>query len=122
MMAIAPSLPGRPDICVCRSAEGTDEAYRAVCLGMEEEGVPWHDGHETSGSATELAFSAANEGRLEVGIGISPTEVVLHFAKLAPDKPLFRIRADSGYENVRALGSNAARLVKKIPFKPLETA
>ncbi len=36
------------------------------------------------------------------------------------EQPLFRIPANSGMETVRALGANAARLVKKLPLKALD--
>ncbi len=43
---------------------------------------------------------------------------VLHISKLEAGHPLFQVRAQSA-EQVRILGANAARVVKKLPLKPL---
>ena len=45
--------------------------------------------------------------------------VVLHFSKLERDQPLYRTFARQ-LGQVRVLGANAARLVKKLPLKPLD--
>ena len=55
-----------------------------------------------------------------MGLGLDHDKLALHFGKLEADHPLFVISARSPEEQVRAIGANAARLVKKLPFKPLE--
>ena len=55
-----------------------------------------------------------------MGIGLDRQALVLHSSKLEREQPLFRSPADSGTETVRALGANAARLVKKLPLKALD--
>lgn len=45
--------------------------------------------------------------------------IVLHFNKLDREQPLYRIPARS-LGLARVLGANAARLVKKLPLKPLD--
>ena len=98
-----------------RCAEDTpQEVLRQLQYGMEEEGIPWEAAAGT-GDALSLAWEAARSSRLEVGIGL-----VLHYSKLEREQPLFRIPANSGMETVRALGANAARLVKKLPLKALD--
>ena len=52
--------------------------------------------------------------------GLDRQALVLHYSKLEREQPLFRIPANSGMETVRALGANAARLVKKLPLKALD--
>ena len=45
-------------------------------------------------------------------------EAVIHFSKLKIDKPLFILSLDGlEKEKLRIYGSNAARLIKGIPFK-----
>ena len=94
-----------------RCAEDTpQEVLRQLQYGMEEEGIPWE-----AAAGTGDALS-----RLEVGIGLDRQALVLHYSKLEREQPLFRIPANSGMETVRALGANAARLVKKLPLKALD--
>lgn len=75
---------------------------------------------QPDGDALSLAWEAARSSRLEVGIGLDRQALVLHYSKLEREQPLFRIPANSGMETVRALGANAARLVKKLPLKALD--
>ncbi|HJC00305.1 MAG TPA: glycerol dehydratase reactivase beta/small subunit family protein [Candidatus Flavonifractor merdavium] len=93
---------------------------REVELGMEEEGIPWKLSQEEGGHALELAWEAAKSSNLEVGIGADGQELVLHYNKLEMAQPLFRISAQAGAAQARALGANAARLVKKLPLKALD--
>ena len=103
-----------------RCAEDTpQEVLRQLQYGMEEEGIPWEAAAGT-GDALSLAWEAARSSRLEVGIGLDRQALVLHYSKLEREQPLFRIPANSGMETVRALGANAARLVKKLPLKALD--
>lgn len=93
---------------------------REVELGMEEEGIPWKLTQQADGCALELAWEAAKSSNLEVGIGADGQELVLHYNKLELEQPLFRISAQAGPVQARALGANAARLVKKLPLKALD--
>ena len=93
---------------------------REVELGMEEEGIPWKLEQHESGTALALAWEAAKSSNLEVGIGADSQWLILHYNKLEEDQPLFRISAQSGPVQARALGANAARLVKKLPLKALD--
>ena len=70
-------------------------------------------------NARELAYKAAEASHIGVGIGISD-EVVLHYIKLKGDTPLFAISSQSNEENLRAIGSNAGRLMKRMPFRDVE--
>lgn len=78
-------------------------------------------GRPRPGRATPCpGLGGCRSSRLEVGIGLDRQALVLHYSKLEREQPLFRIPADSGTETVRALGANAARLVKKLPLKALD--
>ena len=102
-----------------RCAEDTpQEVLRQLQYGMEE-GLPT-EAAAGSTDARSQGSSAARSSRLEVGIGLDRQALVLHYSKLEREQPLFRIPANSGMETVRALGANAARLVKKLPLKALD--
>ena len=103
----------KPTVHVRCAEDAPQEVLRQLQYGMEEEGIPWEAAAGT-GNALSLAWEAARSSRLEVGIGLD------HYSKLEREQPLFRIPADSGMETVRALGANAARLVKKLPLKALD--
>ena len=109
----------KPNIRVLISPDASQAALRQLAYGMEEEGIPWEAAAGT-GDALSLAWEAARSSRLEVGIGLDRQALVLHYSKLEREQPLFRIPANSGMETVRALGANAARLVKKLPLKALD--
>ena len=64
-----------------------------------------------------LAWEASQQSRLSVGLGLDRDTLVLQFSKLKENEPLFQISARSPEWDVRAMGANAARLVKKLPFK-----
>ncbi|MHC1681531.1 MAG: glycerol dehydratase reactivase beta/small subunit family protein [Clostridiaceae bacterium] len=90
----------------------------SILLGIEEEGLPFEVRKSDFNSAVSLAYNAALDSRVDVGIGIDQNEnVVLHYTKLKKDSPLFTCCLKSGEKRLRSIGANAARLVKGIPFK-----
>jgi hypothetical protein len=91
-----------------------------VLHGIEEEGIPFSIEEMEESNPVELAFRGAELSHLGVGIGITEKEVVLHYIKLKENQPIFRIPAYSDEATLRAIGSNAARLVKRMPFKNLD--
>lgn len=109
----------RPTVHVRCAEDASQEVLRQLQYGMEEEGIPW-EVETGTGDALSLAWEAARSSRLEVGVGLDRQALILHYSKLEREQPLFRISADSGVETVRALGANAARLVKKLPLKALD--
>lgn len=111
-----------PAIHVYYSSPAIEPAsYEQLLLGMEEEGVPYLRQAREEGSALHLGYLAAEQSRLGVGIGIGADgSIVLHYIKLKPDHPLFQIYLRETLK-LRAIGANAARLVKGVPFKELES-
>ena len=93
--------------------------FTNILLGIEEEGIPYDVQEVHESNCLELAYKASLESRLGVGIGISKEGIVLQYEKLDKAAPLFKIKL---YQKdlFRSLGANAARLVKKMPFKPLD--
>ena len=109
----------KPNVRVLMSPDASPAALRQLTYGMEEEGIPWEDGPKEGMDALALSWEAAQASRLEVGLGLNRQFVVLHYSKLSQDQPLYRVPARQ-IDQVRALGANAARLVKKLPLKPLD--
>lgn len=109
----------RPTVKIFYQDEMSESALREMMYGLEEEGIPWIAEPRPEQSAVALAFAASSASRLGVGLGINSREAVLHYEKLKEAEPLFRIPTDAPPARMRSLGANAARLVKKLPFKPL---
>lgn len=97
--------------------------------GIEEEGVPWESQPieaDESGSngqrndPTTVAYQAASDSGLKIGIGVSEEgDLTLHHARLADDEPLFSV-TNATLLDARTIGTNAARLAKRMPLKPLD--
>ena len=91
---------------------------KEIAYGIEEEGIPYEITEENFYDITEKAFEISQNSRLAVGIAIDSEKAVIHFSKLKADKPLFIISLQgTEREKLRTYGSNAARLIKGIPFK-----
>jgi len=93
--------------------------FNDVLLGIEEEGIPYDIQPMDISDVLELAAQASKSSRVGVGIGISKEGIVLQYEKLDKMTPIFRIKI---YQTdlYRKIGSNAARLVKKMPFKSMD--
>jgi hypothetical protein len=93
-------------------------SVQELLCGAEEEGVPCEvELARTDDRAGELAFQAAEESVLGVGMGVDREgAAAVHYSKLPRERPLFVLnyRIDGG--KLRSLASNAARLVKGMPF------
>lgn len=108
----------KPTVHVLCSPDAPSAAFKELLYGLEEEGIPWENDMK-AGGALPLAWEAAQASRLGVGVGMDGQSIVLHFNKLDREQPLYRIPARS-LGLARVLGANAARLVKKLPLKPLD--
>ncbi len=113
-------IDNRPSVKVFYDCDNLSEAdFISVLLGIEEEGIPYDVQAEYCSSVLELAHNASLNSRLGVGVGISKEGVVLQHEKLDRAAPLFKIKLYQT-ELFRKIGANAARLVKKMPFKVLD--
>lgn len=112
----------RPEINVCYNKNEVNKSViTQVLLGIEEEGIPFTLSEANDTDSVSMAYKAAELSHLGVGIGIS-NEIVLHFVKLKEGNPLFSIPITATEEDLRTIGSNAARLVKRMPFKYADLA
>lgn len=115
----------RPTIHIYYSSHNPEasDILKNFLWGMEEEGVPGITKEFDESNSVELAYKAALQSRLEVGIGIGRDgSVALHNTKLPPSEPLFLLNDIKNVAVLRSLGTNAARLVKGVPFKSLDPA
>lgn len=87
-----------------------------VFWGIEEEGIPYEKVLD-NGDAITLSYKGAIESKLGVGIGIDKDLVVLHFNKLNKKEPLLKYRTTEDEMILRSIGTNGARLVKRMPLK-----
>ncbi|WP_066381124.1 glycerol dehydratase reactivase beta/small subunit family protein [Halalkalicoccus paucihalophilus] len=93
--------------------------------GIEEEGVPWRsrsiaDEPPSGRTATEVAYRAASDSGLKIGIGIAPDGThTIHHARLPPEDPIANVTPTTNAQ-ARTIGTNAARLAKRMPLEPIE--
>jgi hypothetical protein len=90
-----------------------------LLYGMEEEEIPFEIIDLDSGyDLCQAAYQASIQSSLSVGLAIDSSHAILHYKNLPKNEPLFEVDIQDVLE-VMKLGTNAARLVKGIPFKPL---
>lgn len=97
---------------------------REVLAGIEEEGIPYKiDKSSYEGvSEEDDVYNSSVKSRLGIGIGLFKNRIILHYDKLRVNEPIFDINLKSNDKNkARAIGCNAARLYKQVPFKTLES-
>lgn len=103
--------------------EADENIKREVLAGIEEESIPYEA--RTSSiqdeKVLEKCYRSAQESRLGVGIVIKQRRVIVQYNKLKETRPLLDMELES-YEGQKArnIGSNAARLYKRMPFKELD--
>ncbi|WLI77631.1 glycerol dehydratase reactivase beta/small subunit family protein [Kosakonia sp. H02] len=91
--------------------------WQEVLWGIEEEGIPWHWQEADGQDVVSSAWQAANQSALLVGIACDGQQLVIHYRNLPASAPLFTLMQYAESQARRIAGSNAARLVKGIPFR-----
>lgn len=91
--------------------------WQEVLWGIEEEGIPWRWQTSQEEDVTTSAWQAANQSALLVGIACNNQRLVIHYRNLPASAPLFTLMQQAEPQARRRAGSNAARLVKGIPFR-----
>lgn len=94
-----------------------EEQLAEILLGMEEEGVPAHVWRDAELNPLNLAARAATASRLGVGVGIALDYAVITTDKLPQERPYIATHVFHDRSRDRIVGSNAARLVKRIPLR-----
>lgn len=96
---------------------GYKQKLREVQAGMEEENIPGLVVECDDHDITAIAYQGACSSQLGVGVGIGEAGMCIHYHKLPEGQPLFLSTTPGTLKEWRHFGSNAARLVKGIPFK-----
>ena len=111
-------LMKKPAIYV-RALQNEAVIFKQILYGMEEEGIPFELQKMQSYDVIYESHLASMESALLVGVAYLNDQVVIHYRNLPLDAPIFNESRLASKDNkfLRALGANAARLVKGIPFK-----
>lgn len=100
---------------------GIEKWVAWVKIGAEEEGVPCQPVTGSAEDALTLANSAAQGSHIGVGVGIDQHRIVLQEAHMPPNQPVLSLEW-SGSETylLRLIGTNAGRMVKRMPLRFVE--
>lgn len=108
----------RPAIHVAVASGVNGAAFQHVEVGAEEEGVPCRWVDVPGDEAVALAYAAAQSSRFGVGVGIGPDQVAIHEVHMPAGQPVLRLAVTGQVQPVyRLAGSNAARLVIRLPLR-----
>jgi hypothetical protein len=108
----------RPSIKVAVSRVfNAPDVLKEITSGIEEESIPLEIIDLPDDEAVALAYRAALESVLDVGVGAdSKGAFAVHYKKLTKSNPLFKINYQADFDKLKSVSSNSARLVKGIPF------
>lgn len=105
-------------------APGADESfYKWIAVGAEEEGIPCRldpaDETDDETDVASLAHAAAQNSRLDVGVGIASGQVAVHERHMPVERPVIisEVEEDHARQVCRSAGANAARLVIGTPLR-----
>ncbi len=108
----------RPAIHVALMSGLGDNYFSWVAVGAEEEGVPCRLVTAQSSDPIEMAYQAAMSSRFGVGVGVSTNTVVVHELHMPPHQPVITFESPAEFLNYcRLAGSNAARLIIRLPLR-----
>lgn len=111
------AAPERPSIVIELNRDITPAQIEQILLGIEEEGIPHVITTSDEVNPLTLAHRASTRSRLGVGIGIALDYAVVTTEKLAPGRPYIARYRNQQDAWDRALGANAARIVKRVPLQ-----
>lgn len=106
----------RPTIALVAQEQLSEAALSHVLYGAEEEGVPIAITRTTSTDTFGIALDAATQSQLDIGIGISGHMAIITTRRLPKSMPYLITGFGVDPEADRAIGANAARLVKRTPL------
>lgn len=106
----------RPTIRVRINNAIADAQIAEIMNGIEEEEVPAELTRHAELNPLVLAHQASEESRLGVGIGVALDYIVVTTEKLPLEAPYLALTLNRSATADRAMGSNAARLVKRMPL------
>lgn len=98
--------------------EPDQDSLKEICAGIEEEGVLYEIISKDAMDFDVLCFESANDSVLGTGIGIVGVKTALALRSLPKGRYVFSIEEPTKSQS-RNLGANAARVVKRMPFKEI---
>lgn len=110
-------IDSRPSIGLHVHRAVTDAQLHHLLLGIEEEGVPVEISRHDELNPLALAHAAATSSRLGIGLGIALDYAVTTTEKLPEQRPYAAQWFNHDHLSDRIIGSNAARIVKRIPLR-----
>lgn len=95
---------------------------KEVCAGIEEEGVLYEVNCTSDGTVSSLSALASDASVLGVGIGIVGEQLSLHIKGMnvhsgENEKTALLSYVAPDADTARSLGSNSARVIKKLPLR-----
>ena len=115
--------PDRPAIHVSLAPGADESLYKWIAVGAEEEGIPCRldpaDETDDETDVASLAHAAAQNSRLDVGVGIASGQVAVHERHMPVERPVIvsEVEEDHARQVCRSAGANAARLVIGTPLR-----
>ncbi|WP_375749661.1 glycerol dehydratase reactivase beta/small subunit family protein [Vibrio sp. HN007] len=112
-------VDNKPSILIRHIGSEFPVQWQEVLFGIEEESIPFQLEAIDESNLISQAYEASQLSALSVGIACTGQNMVIHQKNLPDSTPLFTANATEIQNSavLRALGNNAARLVKGIPFK-----
>ncbi|SUP44288.1 glycerol dehydratase reactivase beta/small subunit family protein [Veillonella criceti] len=112
-------ITAKPTIMIYYHQGIGPEQFQDVLYGIEEEGIPYTlEERAISSEVLTMADEASHVSALSVGLGCTAETLVLSYKNLPPEQFMYRLQHyKKEKQAMRALGANAARLVKGNPFK-----
>lgn len=108
-------IVNKPSILIY-TVEPDEMVMKEVCAGIEEEGVLYEIVSKPQKDLDSLSFESANESMLGSGVGIYKRAIALQLRAVKKGNNVFKFENPTRNQ-CRSLGANAARAVKKMPFK-----
>ncbi|MDI9628363.1 MAG: glycerol dehydratase reactivase beta/small subunit family protein [Acidobacteriota bacterium] len=108
-----------PSIRLHANSAISEQQLAEVLLGIEEEGIPVEIERFDELNPLVLAHQAAISSRLGIGIGMALDYAVITTEKLPEARPYLTTWLNTDADIDRAIGANAARMVKRTPLRPM---
>lgn len=96
--------------------EPDNDLLREICAGLEEEGMLFDIVIKVDTNLETLCFESANDSILGSGIGVIGNEIGFSLRSLPIGRMVYSYKEPTSIQ-ARNLGANAARGVKRLPFK-----
>jgi hypothetical protein len=110
--------PHAPAVHVALIEPEVEALERWISFGAEEEGVPTRAVAPEATDPVAAAYAAARSSSFGIGLAIGRGRIVLHETHMPAEHPVLDDRLGDRPERIaRRYGSNAARLVVRLPLR-----